>query len=120
LIYYVSDLGASFGKTGTYYRGIPGMHTAPAGSKGDAQGYANQVFIEGVKEGIVDFNYQGKDHRAMKGVRVENARWMGNLIGRLSDKQISDAFRAAGFDDADVQTFTRALRSRIDQLKSLK
>jgi hypothetical protein len=121
LIYYVSDLGASFGKTGTYVRGIPGMQNAPAGSKGDAQGYANQVFILGLREdGTVRFNYQGKDHRALYGVRVEHAKWLGNLLGRLSDKQISDAFRAGGFDDADVQTFTRALRSRLDQLKSLK
>jgi hypothetical protein len=45
---------------------------------------------------------------------------MGNLLGRLSDKQLSDAFRAGGFSDSEVQTYQRALRYRIDQLRNLK
>ena len=119
-IYYVSDLGATLGKTTSLIRQFPGFQNAPAGSKGDAQAFANQPFINGVKAGTVDFNYHGKDHKALEGVKVENARWVGDLLGRLSDKQLSDAFRAGGFSPEDVQIYTRAIRARINQLKNLK
>jgi hypothetical protein len=45
---------------------------------------------------------------------------MGELLGRLSDKQLSDAFRAGGWGDADVATYVRAMRERITQLKNLR
>jgi hypothetical protein len=116
-IYYVSDLGAALGKTGTPFKFIP---NAPAGSKGDAADFANQPFILGTKNGQVLFNYKGKDPKALEGITVEHARWMGDLIGRLSDKQLSDAFRAGGFSDSDVATYVRAVRNRINQLKNLR
>ena len=99
---------------------IPGFGNAPAGSKGEAGPYADQVFITGVENGHVVFNYKGKDPKALEGITVENARWMGNLAGRLSDKQLSDAFRAGGFTDGEVTLFVRALRARINELKNLK
>src|SRR5262249_32294605 len=99
---------------------IPGFGNAPAGTKGDPQGYASQPFINGTRNGQVIFNYKGKDPKALEGITVDNARWMGSLLGRLSDKQISDAFRAAGYDDSDVSIYLRAMRDRINQLKNLK
>jgi len=120
LVYYVSDLGATFGKTGSAFRKIPGFHNAPAGSKGEAGPYSDQVFIEKVANGQVVFNYKGKDPKALEGITVENARWLGNLAGRLSDKQLSDAFRASGFSDGEITLFVRAVRARINELKNLK
>jgi len=120
LIYYVSDLGATFGKTGSVFRKIPGFQSAPAGSKGEAGPYHDQLFIEKVSNGQVVFNYQGKDRKALEGITVENARWMGNLAGRLSDKQISDAFRAGGFTEPEITLYVRAFRARINELKNLK
>ena len=120
MIYYVSDLGATFGKTGSPFRKIPGFGNAPAGSKGEAGPYSDEVFLMGVSNGQVVFNYKGKDPKALEGISVENARWMGNLAGRLSDKQLSDAFRAGGFSDGEVTLFVRALRARINELKNLK
>ena len=119
-IYYVSDLGATLGKTGSPFRKIPGFVNAPAGTKGQAGPYSDQVFIKGVSGGQVVFNYKGKDPKALEGISVENARWMGNLLGRLSDKQLSDAFRAGGFSDQEVATYVRAVRARINELKNLK
>lgn len=119
-IYYVADLGATLGSTGSFVSKLPFFANAPAGTKGDTDGYSRQQFIEGVRNGQVIFHYKGKDKKALEGITVENARWMGNLIGRLSDKQLSDAFRAGGFSDADVAVYTRAIRDRINQLKNLK
>ncbi|HLG15131.1 MAG TPA: hypothetical protein VJH03_11600 [Blastocatellia bacterium] len=119
-IYYVGDLGATLGSTGSFFSKIPGFGNAPAGSKGQPDSYARQPFLIGVKDGQVVFNYKGKDPDALRGVTVENARWMGGLLGRLSDKQLSDAFRAGGFNDAEVATYVKTIRSRIEQLKNLK
>jgi hypothetical protein len=119
-VFYVADLGGTLGSTGSPFRKFPGFGSAPAGSKGDAGAFANQVFIDGVQGGQVKFHYKGKDPKALEGVTVENARWMGNLLGRLSDKQLSDAFRAGGFSEAETGTYVSAMRKRIDQLRNLK
>ena len=66
------------------------------------------------------FHYKGKDPKALEGVSVENARWMGDLLGRLSDKQLADDFRDGGFTDAEIITYVKATRGRINQLKNLK
>jgi hypothetical protein len=73
-----------------------------------------------VKNGQVVFHYKGKNPKALEGVSVENARWMGDLLGRLSDKQLSDAYRSGGFSDAEVLTYVKATRERINELKNLK
>lgn len=119
-IYYVSDLGATLGKTGSAFHSLPFLASAPAGSKGDPVGFADQAFITGVRNGQVVFNYKGKDPKALEGVTAENARWMGSLLARLSDKQLSDAFRAGGFNDAEVKMYVRATRARINELKNVK
>jgi hypothetical protein len=118
-IYYVGDLGATFGKTGSFARGLlPG--DPPAGSKGKPKDYAKQDFIDGVRDGVVLFHYKGKDPAALKGIRVENAKWMGDILRRLSDKQLSDAFRAGGYDDSETAILARAMRERINELQSLR
>jgi hypothetical protein len=119
-IYYVGDLGGTLGSTGAYIRNFPFFQSAPAGSKGNPNAFAAQPLIEGVKNGEVLFNYGGKNDEATEGISVDAARWMGNLLGRLSDKQLADAFRAANFSDSEVQIYVRAMRSRINQLKNLK
>jgi len=119
-IFYVSDLGATFGSTGSLARKLFFVGDPPAGSKGDPAGYSGQPFIDGVKDGIVRFHYKGKDPGALQGITVAHARWMGSLLGQLSDKQLGDAFRAGGWSDSDSATLTQALRGRIQQLQNLK
>ncbi|HEY6332182.1 MAG TPA: hypothetical protein VI756_22835 [Blastocatellia bacterium] len=119
-IYYSSDLGASFGSTGSFLRKIPMLGNAPAGTKGDPNKYADQKFIDGVENGYVVFNYKGKDPDALKGITVENARWMGEMLGQLSDKQLSDAFTGAGYNKKDTAIYVKALKDRIHELENLK
>ena len=45
---------------------------------------------------------------------------MGELMARLSDNQIADAFRAGGFDETETAIYVRALRDRIRQLQNLR
>jgi hypothetical protein len=48
-----------------------------------------------------------------------DARWLGQRLSMLTDDQIRDGFRAAGYDDADVETLTRTFRMRVVALGAL-
>jgi len=52
-------------------------------------------------------------------VPVEDAKWIGSLLGRLSDGQIRDAFRAGGYSPAEVDEFAVLVEQRIAALNSL-
>src|SRR6185369_12677761 len=120
-IYFVSDLGATLGSTGHWFTELPLLGELPTGSKGIAKQFAEHGFIDGVRKGEVQFHMQRRRaNRALNGVRVENARWIGELLARLSDKQFADAFRAGGFDETDTDIYVRAIRDRIRQLQNLK
>jgi hypothetical protein len=41
------------------------------------------------------------------------------MLAQLSDTQIGDAFRAAGFSPQEVDAFTVTIRGRIAQLSTL-
>ena len=43
-------------------------------------------------------NSQERKERVMQNISVENARWIGSLLGELSDEQLRDALRAANYD----------------------
>jgi hypothetical protein len=124
--YYVSDLGATFGMTGSFYNrapllgDLPPSVLSPGKAKGNPGGFVGERFIEEVRGGRVYF-YGGRTRvrRALNGVSVANARWMGNLLGRLSDKQLIDAFRAGGFNAAETSLYVSILRARIIQLRRL-
>ncbi|HLG13030.1 MAG TPA: hypothetical protein VJH03_00685 [Blastocatellia bacterium] len=121
LIYYVGDLGATLGSTGFFLTQIPLFGEMPAGTKGNPHHFAAHPFIERVANGEVTFhNKRRRSGRDLAGVKVENARWMGGVLNRLSDKQLSDAFRAGGFDEAETAIYVRAMRDRISQLLNLK
>ena len=119
-IYYTSDLGGTFGTTGSFFRKLPFFKNAPAGTKGNPEGYATDKFISGVKNGEVVFNYSGKDPETLRGIKVENARWIGDWLAKLSDKQLSDAFTSAGYDLQNVAIYVKAVKDRIAELENLK
>jgi hypothetical protein len=62
---------------------------------------------------------QANKEKAMRRIPVQNARWIGSQLARLSDDQLRDAFRAAGYDNATMEGFIKALRDRINQLNQL-
>lgn len=125
-IYYVSDLGATLGRTGSWLNKIPIFANLPADksgakhAKGDPVAFSDEKFIDKVRDGKVSFHSQRSGpRRIFKGVTVSHAQWIGNLLGRLSDKQLKDAFRAGGFNDAEVELYARTLRAHIEELQNL-
>lgn len=108
-LYLISDLGSTFGKTS---RIVTGTRNEPGH-------YARSKFIEEIDDGKVDFFYGGKRADLFTDITVEQALWIGNLLARLSDEQIRDAFRAANYSQGEIVMLATAVRERINQLLSL-
>jgi hypothetical protein len=109
LRYLVSDLGATFGKTG----GVASR------SRNEPQDYANTRFVDEIKHGFVDFHYNGKRKELFTDITTAQARWIGEILAQLSDDQIRDAFRAANYRPDQVELLTSSVKSRITQLITL-
>ena len=127
-IYLISDLGSSFGTTSL------GRHHLER--KGNLDFYRQSKFIARARPDTVDFAVPGKPafivlvnpHEYFSRVHLEwigrnipraDARWMGELLGRLSPGQIRDAFRAGGFSPDEVEGFAKVIETRIAALKNL-
>ncbi len=106
--YIVADWGGTFGKTGGFM-----SHT-----KWDAADYAKQQFIESASGGSVRFHYSGKMGSSLKSIPKDQVAWFAGIVGKLSDAQIRDAFKAAGATQADTDAFTAQIRKRINELKA--
>ena len=127
-IYVVSDLGASFASANESF---PLEH-----AKGNLEKYSGSKFIEKVTEDSVSFATPGRPSvmyapalpRYMMRVKMgwigkdiprAHAKWMGELLSRLSPEQIRDAFRAAGYSVEEVETFATIVQRRISVLADL-
>jgi hypothetical protein len=129
--YVVTDIGATLGHVG----GLGGTRV-----KNNLEHFNMTKFIVGVQNGLVEFDYsttpkgagkfasifspgygksQANKEKAMRRIPVENARWIGQQLSRLSDDQLRDAFRAAGYDNATMEGFIRTLRERINRLANI-
>ena len=115
--YIVSDLGSSFGKLP--YASAPILNRFGR-SVNDPVDFANSTFIRGVEpNGEIDFFYKAKGKELLRGITVEDARWIGGLLAQLSDRQIRDAFRAANYSPSEITLLSRAIRERIKRLNQL-
>jgi len=115
LRYVVSDLGATFGKTG----GLPLLWTVTR-SRNNPEDFEKAKFVEGVEGQFVKFKYSGKKKDIFENITIADARWIGDLLARLSRAQIRDAFRAANYSQDETATLTNAVVERIAQLRSLR
>jgi len=124
--YVVSDAGATFGNTGN----------ALTRSKAKPKDYEASKFIAKATPDFIDFvlhsrpffmgavqpgNY--RDRTRMEKITQQipraDAKWLGQRLSMLSDDQIRDGFRAAGYGPGDVETLTRTIRTRIAALEAL-
>lgn len=106
----VSDLGSSFGKLADKSKSRAGR------SVNKPEHFAEAGFIKAVDNGVLVLDYRGMGEDFLKGIKVEHARWLADLLLQLSDKQIADAFRAANYENEDVTLLTVAVKERIAQL----
>lgn len=109
LLYIISDLGATFGKTG----GVISR------SRNEPEDYVKAKFINEVKGNYVDFRFSGKRQGLFDRITIAHARWTGSLLAQLTDQQIQDAFRAANYTPEQVRMLSDALKARITELETL-
>jgi hypothetical protein len=127
-VYTISDLGASFGTAG-----LSRTHEI---SKGNIKSYSHSKFIRRVDAETVDFESPGRaslvdlaDPKEFgrrenlewigRNIPRADAKWMGQLLAKLSPQQIRDAFRAAGYSPEDVEEFAGVMEQRIAELNKL-
>jgi len=124
--YVVSDVGATFGKTGnamTRTRGVP-------------KDFEDSKFIDKVTPDFIDFvlnsrplflgaiavsNYaeRTKMEQITKHIPRADVQWLAQRLSVLTAGQIRDGFRAGGFDADEVEILARALGLRIAALGAL-
>ncbi|MBV8857282.1 MAG: hypothetical protein JOZ96_01345 [Acidobacteria bacterium] len=114
LRYAISDLGATFGKTG----GLGPLWRITR-SRNKPEDYADSKFIDKVKDGYVDFHFTGVNKGEVEKIKVEHARWIGQRLSALTDGQLAALFRAANYTPAETRLLARAVRGRIEELSSL-
>jgi hypothetical protein len=124
--YLVSDVGATFGKTGN----------ALTRTKGVTRDYERSNFVAKDTPESIDFvmhsrpfflsifwvkNYRFRTRMETitKHIPRADARWLGQRLSLLTDDQIRDGFRAGGYGAGDVEVLTRTLRARIAALGGL-
>lgn len=113
-MYVVRDLGASLGKT-TFPQLLTRtpLRAMAQGSRNDVAGFEEQGFIKSVDGQHVSFDYRGIHGRLVDTVTIDDVVWTCRLMSQLSDQQWREAFRAAGYSDADQQRFISKMRTKI-------
>ncbi|HEX5229112.1 MAG TPA: hypothetical protein VFW44_15450 [Bryobacteraceae bacterium] len=126
--FLVSDLGATFGSTG--------YKVSHEAAKGNVDAYKKADFIVSTEPNSVNFAVPSRPQALLlfdppayakrvdmewigKQVPIQNVRWIAGLLSQLSDQQIRDAFRAAGYLGPDLDGFTFAFEHRVEELKKL-
>jgi hypothetical protein len=124
--YLVSDAGATFGNTGnalTRSKNVPGD-------------YEDSKFVAKATPDFMDFvlhsrpfflgavepnNYRERTRMEAitKHIPRADAKWLGERLSMLTDEQIRDGFRAAGYGAGDVEALTKTIRQRIAALEAL-
>jgi hypothetical protein len=107
--YTVRDLGAALGDTNPL-----------APRKNHPETFGRSPFILGVDGRWVDFAYDGWYRNLVRDrITPADVVWASNLLGRLSERQWNDAFRAAGYEPHVADEFIRMLRTKLQQGRSV-
>jgi hypothetical protein len=101
----VKDLGASLGRSAWPI----------GGTKADPEAFEDEPFIERVEGNRVRFALQGVwlEPQLLRSITPADVRWTAELLSRLTPQQWRDAFRGAGFSDAEGARYIRRLQQKI-------
>ena len=105
--YAVRDLGASLGSTRRFF----------SGSKSNVDDFERELFIHSVRNGRVRFHYRGawRQPHLTRGVTPADVRWISARLARLTPKQWSDAFKAAGYTETETERYVVRLRQKVNE-----
>jgi hypothetical protein len=107
--FVVRDIGTALGETGKLDP-----------NRNNVNIFERHEFITGVKNGFVKFSYHGWHQELVRDrISVDDVHWACALLGRLSDSQWADAFRAGGYTPDVASRFIRRLKAKIEQGRRL-
>lgn len=111
LQYIISDLGATFGKSGS--TPIVWRFTR---SRNKPVDYSKADFVDTVVDNHVYFHYGGKRNDLFGDITVQDAKWIGGMLAQLSLQQLRDLFRAANYTPSEVSLLVNEVRERTNEL----
>lgn len=104
------DVGAALGDT---------HRIAPR--KNHIESFEQTPYILGVNNGHVQFAYSGWYKNLVEDrITPGEVAWASELLGRLSERQFADAFRAGGYEPVVANRFIARLRQKIDEGRTLR
>lgn len=110
--YLITDWGGSMGRWGNFFRR----------EKWDAEGFADQTdeFVELDRDGL-EWGYKGQHTDDFtRTISPRDVHWLLRYLGRVTDRQIRDGLRASGATPQEAHIFTSSIRSRINQLRTIR
>jgi len=107
--FVVRDLGASPGKTGKINP-----------RRNWLEGFEQRGFITAVHGNEVSFDYQGRHQELISMIHPADVQWAARHLGRLTNDQWRDAFRAANYSDGESSRFIHRLKEKIDDGLALR
>ncbi len=96
------DVGAALGETGKLYP-----------RRNWLDGFERQAFITKVSEKQIRFDYTGRHQELLTMIGSEDVKWAAERMGRLTDQQWQDAFRAGNYNNADAARYIARIKEKI-------
>jgi hypothetical protein len=113
-IFGVQDLGASLGiETPRLLHKI--RLRSLRGTKGRIEDFERSGFVRRVNGERVELEYNGMDPGLFDNISRADVRWLCGLISRLSDRQLNDAFKAAGYSEELGERYIRKIKEKVKQ-----
>lgn len=112
--FVVRDLGASLGKTSSskLLWTIP-IRGLGQGSRNDIDDFESQNFIKRIGENEVEFDFDTIYGSVVERVRPADVKWMVELMSKLTDAQLDDAFRAAEYSPEVRARYVKKIKAKI-------
>jgi hypothetical protein len=110
--YAIADWGATLGRWGNLL----------TWSRDDCKGFADQTpyFVKRANDGSLQWGFNGKNREEITSdITVDDIRWLLQYLGEINDDQIRTGLVASGNTPEDVNCYSQALRSRIQQLEQI-
>lgn len=105
--YVVQDIGASLGKPRTF--------PLPIGSRNDVAGFEQVDLVKKVDGTEVTLDYRGQHRELLRDVSVADVVWACELMNRLTDAQLDDAFEAGGYPPDVRQRYIKKIRAKLQE-----
>ena len=110
--FVVQDLGASLGK--------PRVFPIPVGTRNDIDDFEDTQLVKSARGDKVVLDFRGLHTDVLEEMQAADVVWACTLLNRLTDAQLTDAFRAASYDAAVTGRFIAKIRAKIAEGLALR